>query len=197
MPGKPGTVAGTCPSLPGTASCPRDASVVPNPFPGDSWLPQGCPAEGGEPAPAHTAGLPALGSQIAKKSLQTSQKPATNMHGSKTTLGRRQRVEPPLCPAENSQNPEAKQRKTSKAKTSLNSTASEPGVAPAGGGGDIERGRGSWLCPCGGGAQQRGAAGVTVGGWQSHCGGREGAGITSGWYCIATGVKEPLPRTPP
>lgn len=25
---------------------------------------------------------------------------------------------------------------------------------------------------------------------------REGAGITSGWYCIATEMKEPLPRTP-
>lgn len=31
------------------------------------------------------------------------------------------------------------------------------------------------------------------GGSKAACGRREGAGITSGWYCIATGAKEPLP----
>lgn len=120
------------------SSCPSPRGFVTTP---------GLQEEGSLPQPT-----PALGSQ---KEPKATQKPATNPTAAAPLWNR-------ASTSHSSQIPGAKQRKTSKAKTSL---IPQPGNAPAGG----RRG----------GARGAGTAGK---------GRQEGGGITSGWCCIATGA---------
>lgn len=124
-----------------------------------------------------------------RKSLQTSPNPLPT---GTTAPGRRRRVELRLCPAENSRNPGAKQSKNQRSQNIPNSTAR---AAPARGGDRAARGArgaGSARAEREPGRGEQPVPRPRTGQGSPGC--REGSGITSGWYCIATGAEERLPR---